>query len=95
MNIGSILKACRERAGFNQEVMADLMNRDQGCISRIERNRKKPDIDTVLMWVEITESNDLFILYLFGREGMNILNSILQGSEQIPRREINVERSVS
>lgn len=73
MKIGAFLQACRERAGLSQEEIADRLNMTQSTISRIEKNRVAATIDTVMDWVDTTESRELAVAYIFGMDSVRIM----------------------
>ena len=77
MKIGAILQACRERAKLTQEEMAARLNRTQSCISKIERDHKLPDLPTLIEWLNITNAKEVFVAYLYGLDGLTILQNIL------------------
>lgn len=78
MKLGSILKACRERKGYTQAEMADLLDYSQGSISQIEKDRKSPDIHILLQWAEITNSREVIVAYIYGLDGVSLIKNILQ-----------------
>lgn len=78
MKLGSILAACRERAGYSQEELADLMNRTQSCISKFENNRKSVEAQTLVRWMDVTNAKEVLIAYLCGIDGITIMQTIMQ-----------------
>lgn len=78
LNVGPLLKACREKAGLSQEELAERLNRSQSCISRIEKGRKVPDINTFMSWINCTNAPEVAIAWIYGMDGITILQSILQ-----------------
>ena len=77
MKFGAIMQACRERAGFSQEEMAVRLHRSQSCISKYEKDRKVPDMQTFLSWVETTGSKEVAVAFLCGMDGLGIMQNIL------------------
>lgn len=77
MKFGSILQACRERAGFSQEELAEKLNRTQSCISRFEKDKKIPDMNTFMQWMQATQTQEVAIAFLYGMDGISILQSLL------------------
>ena len=75
-NLGKLMKATRERKGFCQEEMAIRMKRGRSCISKFEHNRKIPDVDTFKKWFLETNSADVAVAYLQGKNEDEILKSI-------------------
>lgn len=79
--LGKIMKACREKAMFSQFDMAFKINRSQSCISKFESNKKIPDIDTFIEWMEVTNCKEVAISYLYEVDGIVILNEIINKQE--------------
>ena len=79
--LGTIMKACRERAMLSQFDMAIKLNRGQSCISKFENNTKIPDVDTFMEWMEVTDSKEVAVAYLYGIDGVVILNEIINKQE--------------
>lgn len=77
MKLGAILQACRERAGLTQEEMADRLNRSQSCVSKFEKDRKMPDLPTLIHWLNITNTKEVLVAYLCGMDGLAIMQHIL------------------
>lgn len=77
MKLGAIIQACRERAGFSQEKLAELMNRTRSCISKFENNYKKPDVDEFLEILKHTNAKEVAVAYLCGMDGVAIMTQIL------------------
>ena len=78
LNFGSILHACRTRAGISQERLAELLNKSRSCISKYEQGHKLPDIQTFLAWIDRTNAKDVGIACINGMDPASILQSILQ-----------------
>lgn len=77
MLYGSILKACRERKGWNQEEMAHELHVNQSDISKYENNVKEPPMSLFQKWAVVTGSQDVLVAFIAGMEGVSILSSIL------------------
>lgn len=77
MKFGAIMQACRERAGLTQEQMADKLHRTQACISKYENDHKVPDMPTMLRWVEATGAKDVMVAFLYGMDGLAILQNMM------------------
>ncbi|WP_336822988.1 helix-turn-helix transcriptional regulator [Sporosarcina sp. USHLN248] len=77
MLYGSILKACRERKGWNQEEMAHRLHVNQSDISKYENNVKEPPMSLFQKWALVTGSQDVLVAYMLGVEGVTILTTIL------------------
>lgn len=77
MGIGAIMKGCRLRKRFSQEHMAFELNLDQATISRIENDRQEPSLSTVIEWAKITQSNEVVVAYMFGVDGVVIMEHII------------------
>ncbi|MGG1880163.1 helix-turn-helix transcriptional regulator [Paenibacillus cisolokensis] len=77
MKFGAIMQACRERAGLTQEQMAEMLHRTQACISKYENDHKVPDMPTMIKWVEATGAKEVLIAFLYGMDGMSILQNLM------------------
>jgi len=77
MKLGSILRACRERAGLSQEELAFRMKREQACISRYENDRKVPDALTFLEWFKQTNTQEVAVAFMCGVDGITIMQQLL------------------
>ncbi|BAQ11351.1 ARE family transcriptional regulator [Bacillus sp. OxB-1] len=77
MLYGSILRACRERKGWNQEEMAHQLHVNQSDISKYENNVKEPPMSLFQRWAMVTGSQDVLVAFIAGMEGVSILSSIL------------------
>lgn len=78
MKFGSIMRACRERAGFSQEELADRLHLTQGSISKFETGSQKPDMDMVMDWAEATNAKEVFAVYMYGQDALNAICKINQ-----------------
>lgn len=78
MKIGAVLQAVRVRAGLTQEDLADKLHLSQSDISKIEKDRKFPQLDTLLKWIETTNAKEVLVAYLCGIDGITIMQNILQ-----------------
>lgn len=76
MKIGAILQACRERAGLTQEEMAEKLHRSPSCISKMENDKKLPDLFTFVEWGKVTQANEVVIAFLYGMDGLGIMQNI-------------------
>lgn len=74
---GAILKACRERAGLNQEELAFRLHVNQSDISKYETNVKEPTLSTVKAWVEQTQTQEVLIAFLCGVDGIGVMQNIM------------------
>ncbi|BFH10669.1 helix-turn-helix domain-containing protein [Paenibacillus melissococcoides] len=77
MKFGAIMQACRERAGLSQEEMAARLNRTQSCISKLENDKKIPDMPTMLRWVEVTGAKEVLVAFFCGMDGMSIMQNVM------------------
>lgn len=75
------MKACREKAMLSQLDMAMKLKRSQSCISKFESNNKIPDVDTFIEWMEVANCKEVAIAYLYGLDGVVILNEIVKKQE--------------
>jgi len=77
MLYGSILRACRERKGWNQEEMAHQLHINQSDVSKYENNVKEPPMSLFQKWAIATGSQDVLVAFIAGMEGVSILANIL------------------
>lgn len=77
MKYGSILKACRERAGFNQEELAFRLNINQSDVSKYENDVKEPNISVFHDWTTNTQAMEVLVAFLCGVDGLTIMTEIL------------------
>ncbi|KAA0944114.1 helix-turn-helix transcriptional regulator [Sporosarcina sp. ANT_H38] len=77
MEYGTILKACRERAGFNQEELAHELHIQQADVSRFENGKKEPNMSLFQNWASLTHSQDVLVAFICGVDGLTILAKIL------------------
>lgn len=78
MQYGSILRACRERKGWNQEEMAYQLMINQSDVSKFENNVKEPPMSMFQKWALVTGSQDVLVAFIAGMEGVSILSTILE-----------------
>lgn len=78
MKVGAILKACRERQGISQEDLADKLHINQSDISKIENDNKEPTISLFNAWLHNTQAQEVAIAFLFGMDGLSILQNLSQ-----------------
>lgn len=78
IKIGAVLQAVRMRAGLNQEDLAYKLHLSQSDISKIEKDRKLPALDTLARWTEVTNAKEVLVAYLCGIDGIAIMQSVLQ-----------------
>lgn len=77
MNVGALLRACRERAGLTQTQLAQRLHIEQACVSRAENDKKKLDIQTFVDWLKVTQAQEVAVAFLYGMDGVNIINQIM------------------
>ncbi len=77
MKLGAILQACRERAGFSQEHLAEVLNKSRVSISKIENNRKTLDVQTLFQWAEATGSREVVVSFLYGMDGLSMIQHLM------------------
>lgn len=77
MQYGSILKACRERVGWNQEEMAHQLMINQSDVSKFENNAKEPPMSLFQKWASVTQSQDVLVAFIAGMDGITILANVL------------------
>lgn len=78
MDLGGLMRACRERAGLSQEKLAELLNRTQSCISKFEKGVKIPDAPTLVKWGEVTQAKEVIIAYIYGLDGLSVVQNLMQ-----------------
>jgi len=77
MKFGAIMQACRERAKLSQDQLAEKLNRSRSCISKYENDAKEPSMNTMLSWMEVTNSKDVLVAFFCGMDGMTIMQNLL------------------
>ena len=80
MDLGQVLRACRKKAGLSQEKLAELLHMSRSCISKIETGAKEATAKVMIDWVRVTQTQEVLIAYLFGMDGISIIQNILQMS---------------
>ena len=55
-SLGPQIRAAREAAGLSQEQLADLMDADQGQVSRTERGNKMPTVLTLMRFADALDA---------------------------------------
>ncbi|MBU8908549.1 helix-turn-helix domain-containing protein [Desertibacillus haloalkaliphilus] len=78
MEIGAVLKKMRMRAGYNQEQLAHELNMTQSTISKLERNRKVADFQTVMRWADTTCAKDIIIAFMLNTDVATVAHGLLQ-----------------
>ncbi|MEK3882385.1 helix-turn-helix transcriptional regulator [Paenibacillus sp. PL2-23] len=78
MGLGAVLHACRERAGYSQEKLAELLNLSRSCISKYEKNHKPVHAETLFRWADVTNAREVVVAYLYGLDGLSMIQSVLQ-----------------
>ena len=77
LRIGTVLRACRERAGFSQERLGEMLHHDRSIISRIESEKSKIDAQMLLRWADVTNAKEVLVAYLCGLDGITIMQQVL------------------
>jgi len=80
MDLGQVLRVCRKKAGLSQEKLAELLHMSRSCISKIETGAKEATAKVMIDWVKVTQTQEVLIAYLFGMDGISIIQNILQMS---------------
>ena len=78
MRVGAILKACRTRAGFSQEALADELYISQSDVSKYENDTMEPHLSTLQAWTSTTQSAEVMVAFIMGLDGLGIMQSILE-----------------
>lgn len=68
IDIGGLIKKCRESAKLSQEAFADLMHTSQSTISRIEKNLVVIEAKFLAKAAAITNSQDVVVATLFSTD---------------------------
>lgn len=76
MTAGMFLRKCREKAGLSQDKMAELLNRNQSDISKLEKDKKGIDIFTFRDWTKVTNHIEAGIAFLYSIDPASILHSV-------------------
>lgn len=78
MKFGSILRDCREYAGFSQEKIAEKLQRSRSCISKLENDKKILDAETLIKWTQVTSAPDVLVALLHGVDITTVAQNISQ-----------------
>lgn len=78
MKVGAILKACRTRAGFTQEELADRLFISQSDVSKYENDVMEPHLSTLQAWTSNTQTSEVLVAFLMGIDGLGIMQTILE-----------------
>lgn len=76
MKYGAILKACRTRAGFSQEELADKLYINQSDVSKYENGTKEPPMSLFQNWAITTQAQEVLVAFICGMDGLGILQSL-------------------
>lgn len=74
---GSIMQAMRERSGLSQEQLAERIHISRSCVSKLENDRKTPDVSTLVAWAQATGATEVVVAFICGMDGLSIMQSIL------------------
>lgn len=78
MKLGAMLKACRVRAGYSQEQLAEKMYMSRSAISKLETDQQKLDVPTLIQWAHVTNAKEIAVAFIMGIDGVTIMSSIMQ-----------------
>lgn len=68
---GSILAACRRRAGLTQEELASMLHYESASsISKFENNNASLSVEFALKWSNATNSKDALVALAYGSVGV-------------------------
>ncbi|MRG86974.1 helix-turn-helix domain-containing protein [Salinibacillus xinjiangensis] len=76
MKVGALLKACRDRAGFNQEELAHRLHINQSDISKYENDVKEPPLSIFQQWCVNTQTQEVMVAFTCGMDGLSILQDL-------------------
>ncbi|MEK4228933.1 helix-turn-helix transcriptional regulator [Solibacillus sp. FSL H8-0538] len=77
VKLGALLKACRQKKGLSQFEMGVDMNYSQSSISKFENDEKVPDAYTLMQWGQITNCPEVIVAFLYGMDGITIIQQLL------------------
>ncbi len=75
--VGAVLRACRARAGFTQEELADKLYISQSDVSKYENDTMEPHLSTLQAWTNNTQAPEVLVAFLCGMDGMSIMQNII------------------
>lgn len=75
--VGAVLKACRTRAGFTQEELADKLFISQSDVSKYENDTMEPHLSTLQAWMNNTQSPEVLVAFICGMDGIGIMQNII------------------
>ncbi|HIU64061.1 MAG TPA: helix-turn-helix transcriptional regulator [Candidatus Avacidaminococcus intestinavium] len=74
---GEVLRTVRLCAGLSQEELAFRLNSNQSSISKYENNHLSLDIETFILWLQLTQAEEVGVALLYGVDISTILESII------------------
>lgn len=77
MKFGAILKACRIRAGFSQEELAERLYINQSDISKYETDRKEPTMSIFQAWISNTQTAEVAVAFMYGLDGISLIQQLM------------------
>lgn len=78
MRTGAILKACRTRAGLNQEELAHKLHINQSDVSKYETDIKEPSLSVLRAWTSNTQTQEVMVAFICGIDGLSILQNLIE-----------------
>ncbi|GMA49360.1 hypothetical protein GCM10025857_07170 [Alicyclobacillus contaminans] len=87
MDLGTLLRICRQRKRLNQSYVARMLHIDRAEVSRIENNQRPVTIQMLQKWAEVTESGDIIGWYI-----ADMLGADARRWERVLRYEAVVEQ---
>lgn len=81
--VGAVLRACRTRAGFTQEELADKLYISQSDVSKYENDTMEPHLSIVQAWTSNTQAPEVLVAFLCGMDGLSILQNIIDAGMTI------------
>lgn len=76
--VGAVLKACRTRAGYTQEELADKLFISQSDVSKYENDTMEPHLSTLQAWMNNTQAPEVLVAFLCGIDGIGIMQNIIE-----------------
>lgn len=80
MKVGALLRACRTRAGFSQEELADKLFINQSDVSKYENDTKEPSMSIFQSWTTNTQTAEVMVAFIIGMDGLSIMQNILEAT---------------
>lgn len=80
MTAGAFLRKCREKAGFSQDQLAEMLNKNQSDISKLEKDKRTIDIFTFRDWTMLTNHVEQGVQFIFSIDPSSLIQTALQAA---------------